>query len=116
MKLIGDVLNVSTESTGWRKVTVIDLSMVGLRFEVVGHNDIEMGHILRVRFTLDNQKATEIEKEVGVVNNRQDQFGCEFLIIDDEKELGGGGGRKIELDQTEIWANGIAQQNFSSIR
>lgn len=41
-----------------------------------------------MRFTLDNQKATEIGKEVGAVNIRQDQFGCEFLIIDDEKELG----------------------------
>ena len=88
MKLIGDVINVSTESTKMQKVTVIDLSMVGLRFKVVGNSDIEKGHILRVRFTLDNQKATEVEKEVGVLNNKDDEFGCEFLIIDYEKELG----------------------------
>ena len=62
--------------------------MVGLRFKLEGTTDIEKGHVLRVRFTLDNQKVTEIEKEVGVVNIRQDQFGCEFLIIDYEKELG----------------------------
>lgn len=43
VKLIGDVLNVSIASTGWRKVTVIDLSMVGLWFEVVGHTGIEKG-------------------------------------------------------------------------
>ena len=88
VKLIGDVLNVSNESSDWRKVTVIDISMVGLRFEALGDTDIEKGHILRVRFTLDNHRATEIEKEVGVVNSRQNQFGCEFLIIDYEKELG----------------------------
>ena len=88
VKLIGDVRNVSTESSKLQKVTVIDLSMVGLRFKAVGNTDIEKGHILRVRFTLDNQKATEVEKEVGVLNNRDDEFGCEFLIIDYEKELG----------------------------
>lgn len=88
VKLIGDVLNVSTEASDWHKVTVLDLSMVGLRFKVVGTTDIEEGHILRVRFTLDNQKATEVEKEVGVLNNKEDEFGCEFLIIDYEKELG----------------------------
>ena len=88
VKLIGDVRNVSTESSKWQKVTVIDLSMVGLRFRVVGNTDIEKGHILRIRFTLDNQKATEVEKEVGVLNSNDDQFGCEFLIMDYEKELG----------------------------
>ena len=88
VKLIGDVRNVSTESSRWEKVTVIDLSMVGLRFKVVGNTDIETGHILRVKFTLDNQKATEVEKEVGVLNNKEDEFGCEFLIMDYEKELG----------------------------
>ena len=88
VELIGDVLNVSTDSNDWRKITVLDLSMVGLRFKMVGTTDIEKGHILRVRFTLDNQRATEVTKEVGVVNSRQDQFGCEFLIIDYEKELG----------------------------
>ncbi len=88
VELIGEIINVSTDSSDWRKVTILDLSLVGLRFKVDGSTDIEKGHIVRVRFTLDNQKATEIEKEVGVVNIRQDQFGCEFLIIDYEKELG----------------------------
>jgi hypothetical protein len=88
VKLIGEVLNISTESNDWLRVTVVDLSMVGLRFEVVGNTDIETGHILRVRFTLDNQKSTEVEKEVGVLHNKENQFGCEFLIIDYEKELG----------------------------
>ena len=62
--------------------------MVGLRFKTVGRTDIEEGHILQVRFTLDNQKATEVEKEAGVVNCTEEQYGCEFLIIDYEKELG----------------------------
>jgi hypothetical protein len=88
VKLIGDVKNVSTESNDWQKVTVVDLSLVGLRFKVVGNTDIEKGHVLRVRFTLDNQRATEVEKEVGVLNSKEDEFGCEFLIIGYEKELG----------------------------
>lgn len=88
VKLIGDVQNVSTGSGKWRKVMVLDLSMVGLRFRLFEAADIEKGHVLRLRFTLDNKKATEIEKEVGVLNNKGDQFGCEFLIMDYEKELG----------------------------
>jgi hypothetical protein len=67
---------------------VLDLSMVGLRFRLLEAADLEKGDVLRVRFTLDNKKATEIEKEVGVLNNKGDQFGCEFLIMDYEKELG----------------------------
>ncbi|MBT8355809.1 MAG: PilZ domain-containing protein [Desulfofustis sp.] len=88
VELNGEVRNVSTGSSKWLEVTVVDLSMVGLRFKVVEATDIEKDHILRVRFTLDNQKATEIEKEVGVLNRKNDEFGCEFLFIDYEKELG----------------------------
>jgi hypothetical protein len=88
VNLSGDVLNVSRGSSDWLKITIVDLSMVGLRFKVIGTTDIEKGHILRVRFALDNKKATEIEKEVGVLNSNEGQFGCEFLITDYEKELG----------------------------
>lgn len=88
VKLVGDFLNISLGSTDWQTITVIDLSLIGLRLKVIGPADIKNGHILRVRFYLDNQKSTQIEKEVGVVNTRDDTYGCEFLILDYEKELG----------------------------
>jgi len=88
VELFGEFLNISSDSSDWQTVIVINLSMIGLRLKVIGPTDIKEGHILRVRFHLGNQNTTQIEKEVGVVNTRNDQYGCEFLILDYEKELG----------------------------
>jgi len=88
VKLIGEFLNISSGSSDWYTIIVVNLSLIGMRFKVISPADIKKGHILRVRFTLDNQKATQIEKEVGVVNIRNDHYGCELLNLDYEKELG----------------------------
>lgn len=88
VKLIGENLNISSGSSDWYTIVVVNLSLIGMRFKVIGPTDIKKGHILRVRYTLDNQKATQIEKEVGVVNVRDDHYGCELLNLDYEKELG----------------------------
>lgn len=87
-KLIGEFIPVSSNSNNWIKVTVINLSMIGLRFKVIGHTGIEKGDQLRVKFTLDNKKATDLEKEVRVINIENDLYGCEFSNKDYEKELG----------------------------
>ncbi len=69
-------------------MTVTNLSMIGLRFKAIGSTDIEIGHHLRVKFTLNNAKATELEEKVEVINIDGNGFGCEFLNKDYEKALG----------------------------
>ena len=88
VKLIGAFINTSTGSNDWYAITVTNLSMIGLRFKVISPTNIEIGHQLRVRFTLDNQKATELEEDVQVVNIDGDLYGCEFVNQYYEKELG----------------------------
>ncbi len=89
VNLTGEVINVSTGSRDWFSITVKDLSMSGIRFKVVGLKNIETGQRLHVRFTLDDQQASVIDKEVRVVDIRDDHYGCEFLnLAYEEKELG----------------------------
>ena len=88
VELTGKFLNVSTRSSKWYAMMVIDLSLNGIGFKTMGSTDIEEGHQLRVQFTLDNKRATEIEREVTVVNIRKNHYGCQFLHKDYEKELG----------------------------
>lgn len=88
VKLIGDYINISAGSNNWYAMTVTNLSMIGLRFKATGSTNIEVGHQLRVKFTLDNQKATELDEQVEVINIDGDLYGCEFLHKDYEKELG----------------------------
>ncbi|MEJ2137752.1 MAG: PilZ domain-containing protein [Desulfofustis sp.] len=70
-------------------MTVLDISMSGIRFKVIGPKDIKNGHRLHVRFTLDDQQGSVIDKEVRVVDIRNDSYSCEFLnLAYEEKELG----------------------------
>lgn len=89
VNLTGEVLNVSAGSSKRHAMTVINLSMSGLRFKVVGLKDIRKGHRLLVRFTLDDTQGSCIDKEVRVIDIRNDEYGCEFLnLAYEEKELG----------------------------
>lgn len=88
VKLAGDFINNSAGSKDWHAMIVNNLSMIGLRFKATGSTGIEIGHQLRVKFTLDNQKATDLYEEVKVINIDGDQYRCEFLNKDYEKELG----------------------------
>ena len=88
VELVGKFLNVSTRSGKWHAMMVIDLSLNGIGFTTMGSTDIKEGHQVRVRFTLDNKRATEIEREVSVVNIRKKHYGCQLLQKDFDKELG----------------------------
>jgi len=89
VNLTGEVINVSTGSNNWYAITVLDLSMSGIRFKVIGPKDIMQGHRLHVKFTLDDQQGSVIDKEVRVADIRNDSYGCEFLnLAYEEKELG----------------------------
>ena len=87
--LPGEIINISTGSENWHAMTISDLSMSGLRFKLSGTHDIKQGHRLHVRFTLDNKQGSVIDKEVRVVNVKNNFYGCEFLnLAYEEKELG----------------------------
>ena len=88
VKLNGDFINISTRSKNWCAITVTNLSMIGIRFKMIGPTDIEVGHQLRIKFKLDNQKATELEETVKVSNIDGNLYGCEFVNQYYEKELG----------------------------
>ncbi len=88
VKFVGEFMNISNGSSHWYTMTVTNLSMIGLRFKVIGSSNVENGHQLRVKFTLDNQKATGIDKEVTVISIDDDLYGGEFFNQDYQKELG----------------------------
>jgi hypothetical protein len=88
VKFVGEFMNISTGSSDWYTMIVTNLSMIGIRFKVIGSSNVENGHQLRVKFTLDNQKATCIEREVTVINIDDYLYGCEFFNQDYQKDLG----------------------------
>ena len=89
VKLVGEVQNVSTGSDDIYSIVVVDLSMSGLQFKINDQHDLNTGHRLQIRFTLDDRKANEIDKEARVVDIRGDYCRCEFLNpAYQEKELG----------------------------
>lgn len=89
VNLAGEMQNLSTGSEDWHAIGVADLSMSGLRFNTSSPEDITIGDRLNVRFTLDDQQAKEIDKEVRVIDIKGDYYRCEFLnLAYQEKELG----------------------------
>jgi hypothetical protein len=89
VKLIGEVQNVSTGSKKWHAMTVVDLSMSGLKFTMFGPKGIKKGDRLHIRFTLDDQQGYIIDKEARIMDITNDHYGCEFLnLAYEEKELG----------------------------
>lgn len=89
VSLDGEKLNLSNGSDDWHAMVVSDLSMNGLRFTTNDPNDIEIGHRLHVKFTLDDQQANEIDKEVRVIAIKDNHYRCAFLnLAYQEKELG----------------------------
>lgn len=89
VNLVGEVQNVSNGSGDWHAIAVTDLSMSGLLFKSVGLKEIEKGHRVNLRFTLEGQQANEIDKEARIIDIRGDYFRCEFLnLAYQENELG----------------------------
>ncbi|MFT5726891.1 MAG: hypothetical protein ACI8PB_001023 [Desulforhopalus sp.] len=88
VEIFGEFTNLSSGSGKWFAMTVIDLSMSGLRFKTVGLTGIKKDNRLRVKFTIDSNR-TDLEKEVVVRNVGTRQYGCEFINLSyEEKELG----------------------------
>jgi len=77
-KLSGDFFGVNKE--GLRgKLLILNISKGGIGAKVVGMNNNRVGDELRVRFNLNDQNNSLIEKKVVVRLVKQDYIGCEFL-------------------------------------
>ena len=77
-KLTGDYYGVNKE--GMRgKLLILNLSKGGIGAQVIGMNNNQIGDELRVRFTLNDQHSSVIEKRVVVRLVKQNFIGCEFL-------------------------------------
>jgi hypothetical protein len=66
----------------WEPMTVIDLSKTGLRFSAGTDCHILLGDHLHVKFKLDNNNKTLIEKPVIVKSINSKDIGCQFLGAD----------------------------------
>lgn len=89
VKIVGEVKEQSFDSDKRYAMTVMNLSMSGLRFKTLNFPGINNGDNLHVQFTLDNQRADFIDKEVVVRNSGGQEYGCEFTNpAYEEKELG----------------------------
>ncbi len=60
-------------------MTIMNISKGGLRFRTLEPVPMQVGDKLRVRFTLDTPQDILVDEEVVVRNNRESEFGCEFM-------------------------------------
>jgi len=87
-KLSGDFFGVSKEGVRG-KLLIQNISKGGLGAQVIGMNNNQVGDELRVKFTLNDQHGSMIDKRVVVRLVRQNYLGCEFLDSDmHDKALG----------------------------
>ncbi len=86
--LVGEAINLSMHDSTWTVVTIMNLSMGGVRFKVLEPINVQEGDKIRIRFTLDSPQEEVIDKQVIVRNTRDNEFGCEFMSLTDvENEL-----------------------------
>ncbi len=80
-------LKPPAEGTGY--MTVINISRNGVGFTVSAIHTIVAGQKARIKFTLDDPKQTQMEKEVEIVAVNKNLIGCAFLDAQQfEKDLG----------------------------
>lgn len=76
-------------SAQWAPVTILDLSLYGLKIETTYAANLKDGDIVRVKFLLEGRKSVLIEKQARVVYGNNEVIGCEFVNIAlEEKEIG----------------------------
>lgn len=82
-------MTISPNMSVWWPMNISDLSRTGVGFEMINIVTINIGNIIRVRFSLDKGQQSLIDKK-AIVRFTHDKFlGCEFLdLADEEKELG----------------------------
>ena len=58
---------------------IVNISLTGLGLLVFSGHGVKQGDRIRVRFTLDDKKKSEIERKLIVRVVRKDYIGCEFI-------------------------------------
>lgn len=84
--LVGEVINLSLNDGAWTVMTVMNLSIGGMCFRMLEPNSMQKGDVLRIRFTLDGPEEVLIDEQVIVRNVRNNEFGCEFINLTNEKK------------------------------
>lgn len=72
------VYSMKAPATGRGHMQVTNISTGGLRFTIPGRHTIKVGDQVRVTFTLDNLKQTEIDKRVIVQSIAGHIISCQF--------------------------------------
>ena len=76
-------------AVGGGPVDILNLSLLGLCFQVSGLHKIEVGQKGRIDFTLDDKKETRLVREFTVKSVKGNLVGCQFIKDRQfEKELG----------------------------
>ncbi len=79
----------SREKGGRGLITITDVSVSGLGFELSLDQKLEVGEKILVEFNLDDQPRSPIKREAVVRSVRGNQVGAEFCSMDHYDRLGG---------------------------
>lgn len=66
-------------SNSWGPIRVTNLSKTGLRFTTERIEFLQLGQQIRLKFNLDNDSHTPIEKNAEVISLHESSAGCRFL-------------------------------------
>lgn len=69
---------VNGKQTDGGLMKVVDLSISGMKLQISGDHDCEVGDVIRVEFHLDDPQRSRIEKKVIVRNIMKDEIGTEL--------------------------------------
>lgn len=72
--IVGEAINLSQGNEAWKVMTLVNLSMGGVRFKVLGPSTMQEGDKIRIRFTLDSPQEVLIDREVIVRNTANNEY------------------------------------------
>ena len=71
------------------EVQILDVSFRGLKFSISDPDEVQVGDVLYMTFTLDNSKKSVIKRKVLVRHTNQETIGTEFINPPEyDKDLG----------------------------
>ena len=66
-------------AVAWSNMQVVDISVYGMGIVPTAAHNINVGDTLRVKFSLDDEQKSLVDKNVQVVSVNKQQIGCEFV-------------------------------------
>jgi len=86
LHLSGSYINKNGKGRG--EMEILDLSRSGLRMKINDVAELNIGDILKIRFTLDDIQNSEVTKEVIIRSISGHSLGTEFLSLEHYDKLG----------------------------